>query len=91
MRVQGSLAATSDQQSPSEMAVPRVWSVNPTRLTCRNEPDSDDLRLDVAFVSDDVHVATTTIDKRHPRCVHVRRADGVVPFIMRHCSRCDDD
>jgi hypothetical protein len=49
--------------SSSEMAVARVGSVNPTRLTCRNEPDGDDLCLDSAFVSDDVCVATTKIDK----------------------------
>src|SRR5262249_39628520 len=42
--------------SSSEGAVPRSRSVNPTRLTCRNEPDSDDLCRDGAFISDDVHV-----------------------------------
>ena len=91
MRVQGCLAATSDQQSPSEMAVPRVGSVNPTRLTCRNEPESNDLCLDVTFVSDDVYVATTTIDKCHPRCVHVRGATGIVPVIVSYRSCGDDD
>jgi hypothetical protein len=60
--------------SSSERGVPRGWSVNPTRLTCRNEPDGDDLCLDCAFVSDDVHVATTGVNKRHPCGVHVRRA-----------------
>src|ERR1039458_1888851 len=77
--------------SSSEGAVPRIWGVNPTRLTCWNEPESNDLCLDIAFVSDDVYVATTKIDKRHPRCVHVRRAFGIVRLIMSYCSCLYDD
>ena len=45
------------------MAVAWVGSVNPPRLTCRNEPDGDDLCIDTAFVSDDVHVDTTLVNK----------------------------
>src|ERR1035441_8005935 len=77
--------------SSSEGAVPRIWGVNPTRLTCWNEPESNDLCHDIAFVSDDVYVASTTIDKCHPRCVHVRRAVGIVPVIMSYRSCRDDD
>ena len=68
------------------MAVPRVWGVNPTRLTRWNEPDGDDLCLDSAFVSDNVHVDTTVVNKRHPRCVHGTRASGIVGLILGHCS-----
>ena len=74
----GSLAVALNSPSSSEGAVPRSWSVNPTRLTCRNEPDSDDLCRDGAFISDDVHVVATGVNKRHPRCVHVRRAVRIV-------------
>src|SRR6202521_4443664 len=88
IRVQTSLR---DETSPLERAIPRVCGVNPTRLTCRNEPEGDDLCLDSAFVSDDMHVATTVINKRHSRCVHVRRATGIIPLILRHGSCCDDD
>ena len=35
-----SLAVALNSPSSSEGAVPRSWSVNPTQLTCRNEPDS---------------------------------------------------
>ena len=77
--------------SSSERAVPRGWSVNPTRLTCRNEPDSDDLCRDGALVSDNVHVGATFVNKRHPRCVHVRRAGGIVSLILCHCSCGDKD
>jgi len=45
------------------MAVAWVGSVNPTRLTGRNEPEGDALCLDSAFVSDDVHVDTTLVNK----------------------------
>jgi len=77
--------------SSSEGAVPRIWFVNPTRLACWNEPESNDLCCDVAFVSDVVYVATTTIHKCHPRCVHVRRATGIVPVIVSYRSGGDDD
>ena len=79
--------------SSSEMAVPRIWSVNPTRLTCRNELHSDGLCLDGAFVSDNVHVGTTGIDKPHPCCVHMGLALGIVPLIgrYRYRSRRDGD
>src|SRR5271169_2241750 len=77
--------------SLSERAVPRIVFVNPTRLACWNEPESNDLCLDVAFVSDVVYVATPTIDKCHPRCVHVRRATGIVPVIVSYRSGGDDD
>ena len=73
------------------MAVPRVGSVNPTRLTCRNQPDGDDLCLDSAFVSDNVHVDTTLVNKRHTRCVHGPRAAGIIPLILCHRSRRDND
>jgi hypothetical protein len=77
--------------SCSEMAVPRVCSVNPSRRVCRNELDSNGGCLDGAFVPDDVDMVTTGIDKTHPCCVHMGRAVGIVPFIGRHCSRCDGD
>ena len=78
--------------SSSEVAVSRVWRVNPTRLACRKELDCDGLRqVGGAFVSNNVHVVATGIDKRHPLCVHVRLATRVVPFIGRHRSRGDDD
>jgi hypothetical protein len=48
------------------MAVPRVRGINPSRLTCWNEPDSDNLCHDGALVSDDVHVLATVVNKRHP-------------------------
>jgi len=67
----------------SERAVPRVFSVNPTRLTCRNELDSDGACLECAFVAEDVHVGTTGIDKPRPLCVHSGLAVGIVPFIVR--------
>jgi hypothetical protein len=34
-----------------KMAVPRVCSINPTRLTCRNESDSNDLDIDILLLS----------------------------------------
>ena len=77
--------------SSSERAVPWVFSVNPTRCTCRNELDSDGACRDGAFVPEEVHVVTTGIDKPHPLCVHCRLASGIVPFIGRHRSRRDDD
>ena len=55
------------RSSKSEMAVPRVGGINPSRLTCWNEPDSDGLCHDGALVSNDVHVLATVINKRHPR------------------------
>src|SRR5438477_13134728 len=67
-----------------EMAVPRVWSVNPARLTRRNEPDSNELCLDSAFVSDDVHVIAAQVNKRHPRCVYGGCAGRVVPLLLCH-------
>ena len=82
--------ASSDSSIRREVAVARVGSVYPTRLTCRNEPDGDALCLDSAFVSDDVQVVTT-LNKRHPRCVHGPRAGGIVPLIGRHRSRRDHD
>src|SRR6184192_3217341 len=70
--------------SSSEGAVPRSWSVNPTRLTCRNEPDSDDLCRDGAFISDDVHVVATSVNKRPPSChTLIRTAPSDNPFV--HC------
>src|SRR5206468_3601097 len=85
------LAVASNRPSPLEVAVPRVCNVDATRLTCRNEPDGDDLCRDIAFVSDDVHVVTTGVNKRHPRCVHLRRAAGIVPLILCHGSCRDND
>src|SRR5207245_4527837 len=85
-----SLAVALNSPSSSEGAVPRSWSVNPTRLTGRNEPGGDALCLDSAFVSDDVHVVAT-LNKRHPRCVHGPRAGGIVPLIGRHRSRRAND
>ena len=86
-----SLARCRIRQSSSEGAVPRSRSVNPTRLTCRNEPDSDDLCRDSALVSDNVHVGATFVNKRHPRCIHMRRAVGIVCLILCHCSCRDKD
>ena len=59
----GSLFSRRSRPSWLERAVPGGWGVNPTRLTCWNEPERNDLCLDVAFVSDDVYVDTTMIDK----------------------------
>src|SRR5207249_6955346 len=78
-------------QSSSERAVPRVVSVNPTHRICRNELYCHGSRLDGAFVPDDVHVFTTSIDKPHPLCVHSGLAVGIVPLIGRDRSRRDDD
>jgi hypothetical protein len=74
----GSLARSRIRSSLSEGTVPRSRGVNPTRLTCRNEPDSDYLCRDGAFISDDVDVVATGVNKRHPRCVHARRAVGII-------------
>jgi hypothetical protein len=90
-RVQGSSEQSRISPSSSEVAVSRVRGVNPTRLTCWNEPDSDGLCHDGAFVSDDVHVFATVVNKRHPCCVHVRRAAGIVRLILRHRSCRDKD
>src|SRR6266478_2385832 len=75
----------------SEVTVPRVWSINPTRRPCRNELDGDGACHDGAFVPEEVHMVTTWIDKPHPLCVHSGRAGGIVTFIGRNCSRRDDD
>src|SRR5437763_9224647 len=85
------LARSRISPSSSEGAVPRSRSVNPTRLTCRNEPDNDDLCWDSAFISDDVHVVATGVNKRHDRCVHMWRAVGIVCLILCHCSCRDKD
>ena len=61
-----SLARCRIRSSSSEMAVPRVRGINPSRLTCWNEPDGDGLCHDGALVSDDVHVLATVVNKRHP-------------------------
>jgi hypothetical protein len=45
------------------MAVPRVCSINSSRLACRNEPDSDGLCHDGTFVSDDVYVFATVVNE----------------------------
>jgi hypothetical protein len=74
-----------------ERTVPRVWGINSTRLTCRNEAYSYNLCLDSAFVSDDVHVGATFINKRCSRCVDVRRAAWIVSFIVRHRPCRDKD
>jgi len=75
----------------SERTVSWIVFVNPTRLACWNEPESNDICLNGAFVSDDVYVRTTLIDKGHSRCVHVRSATGIVTVIMGYGSGCDDD
>jgi hypothetical protein len=49
------------------------------------------LCLDGAFVADDVHVATTVINKHHARCVYVRRAGGIIRLVLRHGSSRNDD
>ena len=41
------------------------------------------LRVDRAFVPDDVHVTVTGIDEAHPLRVDVRRAAGIVAFVRR--------
>ena len=81
----------SNRPSRLEGAVSRVCNVDAARLTCRNEPDGDDLCRDIAFVSDDVHVVTTGVNKRHARCVHFRRAAGIVALILSDCSCRDND
>src|ERR1700739_4847216 len=86
-----SLAGCRIRWCSSEMAVPRVRRINPSRLTCWNEPDSDGLCHDGALVSDDVHVLATVVNKRHPCRVHVRRAAGIVRLILRHRSCRDKD
>jgi hypothetical protein len=58
------IAAARISPSSSEVAVPRVCSFNPTRLTCRNELDGDGRRHDGAFVPDEVYVVTTGIRTR---------------------------
>jgi hypothetical protein len=62
----GARPADHSRGAESEMAVPRVRGINPSRLTCWNEPDSDGLCHDGALVSDDVHVLATVVNKRHP-------------------------
>ena len=64
------------------MAVPRVWSVsNPARLTRRNEPDSNDLCLDSAFVSDDVHVIAASSQQMSSRlCIRWGVHPGSAPL-----------
>src|SRR5271155_4084163 len=86
-----SLAATSISLSWSEVTVPRVCNVNPTRRICRNELDSDGFCLDGTFVPEDVHVIATRIYKRHSCFVHMWFAVWIVPFITRHRSCRDDD
>jgi hypothetical protein len=73
------------------VAVSWVCNLNPTRLTCRNELDSDGLCFDGAFVPEYVHVAATAIDKSHPCFVDVWLAAGIVPFIIRDNSGRNDD
>ena len=60
-----------ERSSMSEVAVPGICNVNPTRRICGNELNGDGLCLDIAFVPEDVYVVTTGIDKSHPRlCTH---------------------
>lgn len=70
----------------SEITVSRVCNVNPLRVTCWNELYGDGLRLDSAFVPEDVCVIPATIDKRHSFFVHMQFAGRVVAFIVRNRS-----
>ena len=74
-----------------EVAVPRIGNLNPALGICGNDLDGNGFRLDSAFIPQDVHVFSTGINKRHPRLVHMWLAFGIVPFIIRHRSRSDDD
>jgi hypothetical protein len=74
-----------------ERAVPRSWGVNPTRCTRWNDLDSDGFCLYCAFVADNVHMASTWVNKPHPCRVHMGRAIGIIPIVGRHCSRRDGD
>ena len=74
-----------------ERTVAGICGINTAWLARWNQPESNDLGFDCAFISDVVYVAATTIDKCHPHCVDVRRATGIVPVIMSDRSRGDND
>ena len=65
--------------------------VDPARRICGNKLNSDSFCLNIAFISEDMYVVSTRIDKPHPCFVHMRLAVGIVTFIIRHRSRRDDD
>ena len=45
----------------------------------------------VPLVPDDVHVSATGINERHPLCVDLGLAFGIVTFVVRDRSLGDDD
>jgi hypothetical protein len=69
--------------SASERTVPWVINVNPARLTCGNELDSDGLCHHVAFIAKDVYVVPAGIDEPHPLGVHMGSAPAIVAFHRR--------
>ena len=74
----------------SEMAVPWVCNVDTTGLTCRNEPDSDDLgHLGAAFVPYDMHVVSTGVDEPHSHRVDMGFTLWIVAFVC--CYRSGGD
>jgi len=87
-----SFAAISNPISASEWAVARAWNhIYPTRRTGRDELDCDCLRDNGAFVSQDMNMVATGIDKSHTFCIHSGLALGIVAFIGRDRSRRDND
>jgi hypothetical protein len=93
MRVQGSNNSVNlfDLLLDAGAVGRRGWCVNFPRCTCRHELDSYVACRDCFFVSDDVCVIAAGVNERHPSCVHVRFALGIVTFIIRQSPRCDDD
>lgn len=63
---QGSISSAPSNHGHSEMTVPRVGSVNPACLACRNDLNRDGLRhIGGAFISNDVHVVAARVNKSH--------------------------
>src|SRR5215469_1268035 len=86
MRVQESLAGSPKGSIPVRSGSSGVWGLNATRLTLGNELDSNGACFDCAFVPNDVHVGPTGIHKCHSLCVDVRRAIGIIAFVVGHRS-----
>src|SRR5262249_18915859 len=74
-----------------EMAVAGARDIDATRLSGRNEPDGDGVRLDRAFIANNVDRAPAVVDKRHPSGVDMRRAIRVVSLVLSHGASCDKD
>ena len=77
------MRASASLGSSSEVTIAGVWSINPARLTRWNELYRYVLSHNVAFVANDMHVATARVDEPYTRCIDMRRTRRIAPFIVR--------